>query len=112
MATEKPRFSITLDDELLEMVETYQRGNKIATRSRAAVELVRRGIEELSKKEQPGESPKLPDDFKELIDAVRPLTLDVRHTALRLCKAIVAELTLLQVSRKGNTVPALRESDR
>ena len=64
------------------------------------------------KKEQPGESPRLPDDFKELIDAVRPLTLDVRHTALRLCKAIVAELTLLQVSRKGNTVPALRESDR
>ena len=51
MATEKPRFSITLDEDLLGRVEDYRHENKISTRSKAVVQLVEKGINELLKAE-------------------------------------------------------------
>lgn len=43
MATEKPRFSITLDDELYEKVNEYQHLKKFSTQTKAVVDLIRRG---------------------------------------------------------------------
>ncbi len=43
MATEKPRFSITLDDELYEKVNEYQHLKKFPTQTKAVVDLLRRG---------------------------------------------------------------------
>ena len=44
MATDKPRFTITLEDELFEQLEEYRHKNKISTRSKAAAQLVKRGL--------------------------------------------------------------------
>ena len=47
MATEKPRFSITMDSETLDLVDEYKYKNRISTQSKAIVSLVQRGLEEL-----------------------------------------------------------------
>ena len=47
MATEKPRFSITVDEELLKAIEDYRFGNRIAMRSEAIVQLIKKGLETL-----------------------------------------------------------------
>ena len=47
MATDKPRYSITLDERLLEKVESFRFINRYSTRTQATVELIRLGIEKL-----------------------------------------------------------------
>jgi len=47
MATDKPRYNITVDEDLLAEIEKYRYDNRIATRSGATVELLRRGMEAL-----------------------------------------------------------------
>ena len=47
MATEKPRFSITMDSELLSQVEDYQYKNRFKSQSKAIIDLVRAGLGEL-----------------------------------------------------------------
>jgi len=49
MATEKPRYSITIEEEILEKVENYQTEHGIATRSGATVDLLQIGINEYYK---------------------------------------------------------------
>lgn len=44
MATDKPRYSITLDEELLEKVENFRFVKRYSTRTQATVELIRLGI--------------------------------------------------------------------
>ena len=46
MATEKPRYNITVDDEMLNEIEKYRYDHRIATRSGATVELLKKGIDE------------------------------------------------------------------
>ena len=56
MATEKPRFSVTIDEETLDQVDEYKYKNKISTQSKAIVQLVRMGLQEMgieSGKKQP-----------------------------------------------------------
>ena len=45
MATNKPIISIVLDEETLKLVEDYQFENRFKSRSKAAVELIKKGIE-------------------------------------------------------------------
>lgn len=47
MATTKPRFSITIDESLLNRINKHQRDNKFATQNRAILDLVQIGLEEL-----------------------------------------------------------------
>lgn len=47
MATTKPRFSITLDEELFKQVNDYQHNQHYATQTKAIVDLIRRGAESL-----------------------------------------------------------------
>lgn len=47
MATEKPRFSITVDEQLLKAIEDFRFGNRIAMRSEAIVQLIKKGLETL-----------------------------------------------------------------
>lgn len=43
MATDKPRFSITLDAELYEKINDYQHAKKFATQTKAITDLIMRG---------------------------------------------------------------------
>lgn len=47
MATEKPRYNITVDEDMFAEIERFRYENKISTRSKATVELIRIGITEL-----------------------------------------------------------------
>lgn len=47
MATEKPRFTITLDAELYEKVNDYQHAKKYATQTKAIADLIVRGAKSL-----------------------------------------------------------------
>ena len=55
MATEKPRFTITMDENLLDQIDDYKFTNRIKNQSKAIVELVQRGlIEECGRLDTPG----------------------------------------------------------
>lgn len=52
MATEKPRYSITVDDELFEAIENFRFENRFQTRNQATIELIKKGLEALKEKEE------------------------------------------------------------
>lgn len=52
MATEKPRYSITVDDDLFEKIEDFRFNNRFQTRNQATIELIRLGLEALEKQEK------------------------------------------------------------
>lgn len=47
MATDKPRFTITLDAELYEKINDYQHAKKYATQTKAIADLIMRGAKSL-----------------------------------------------------------------
>lgn len=51
MPTEKPRYTVTVDEELLRKIDDFRFENRYPSRSAATLELIRLGMEQL-KKEQ------------------------------------------------------------
>ena len=49
MATEKPRYSITLDDEMFQEVEDFRFEQRFQTRNQATTELIKLGLEAIKK---------------------------------------------------------------
>lgn len=49
MPTEKPRFCITVDEELLKEIDDYRFENRYNSRSQATLDLIRLGLEHLKK---------------------------------------------------------------
>ncbi len=47
--TSKPRFCITVDDELMKEIDDFRFENRYGSRSQATVELIRMGVEFLKK---------------------------------------------------------------
>ena len=52
MATEKPRYSITLDEELFKEVEDFRFGQRYQTRNQATIALIRLGLEAFRKQQE------------------------------------------------------------
>lgn len=50
MPTNKPRYTVIVDDELFEAIEDYRYVNRIPSRSEASVALIRLGIQALKEK--------------------------------------------------------------
>ncbi|RHT75332.1 hypothetical protein DW742_09220 [Butyricicoccus sp. AM28-25] len=78
MSTDRPRYTVSVDDELLKQIEDYQFEHRYKTRSSATVELIRLGIQQLMQ-EQPkiaqntAPVPALSADEQQLIDDYRSL---------------------------------------
>lgn len=78
MSTDRPRYTVSVDDELLKQIEDYQFEHRYKTRSSATVELIRLGIKQLMQ-EQPqiaqntAQVPALSADEQQLIDDYRSL---------------------------------------
>lgn len=53
MTTSKPRFSITLDAETFDKLDNYRFQNRFQSRSQAAAELIRIGLETLDNANEP-----------------------------------------------------------
>ena len=50
MATTRPRYTVSVDDELFERIEDFRFANRYQTRSEATVELIRLGLEAAEQK--------------------------------------------------------------
>ena len=50
MATDRARYTVSVDAEMFERIEDYRFGHRFNTRSEATVELIRLGLEALEKK--------------------------------------------------------------
>lgn len=59
MATNKPRYTVSVDDELFQRIENFRFEHRFQTRSEATVELIRIGLDALErdkeKKQEDGE---------------------------------------------------------
>lgn len=82
--TNLPRFSLTLDDDLLEKVEQYQSDNGFSTRNKAIVDLIAAGINDINKDEEPRLSPLQLD----LIRATESLSDDDLHSLIFIAKRL------------------------
>ena len=51
MATAKPRYTVSVDNELFQQIEDFRFERRFQTRSEATVELIRLGWEQLKKEE-------------------------------------------------------------
>lgn len=71
--TDKPRFSITLDEPLFNRLERYRFENKFSTRSKAAVHLIELALNEVSNNST------LSADEQTVLEGYRVADLGVRH---------------------------------
>lgn len=49
MATEKPRYTVSVDKEMFQQIEDFRFEHRYQTRSEATVELIRLGLEALQR---------------------------------------------------------------
>ncbi len=52
MATNRPRYTVSVDEELFKQIENFRFENRFQTRSEATVELIRRGLEQLKRERE------------------------------------------------------------
>lgn len=52
MPTEKPRYTITLDEEMLKKIDDFRFENRFPNRTQATLELIRIGMEVLEKQQE------------------------------------------------------------
>ncbi len=64
MSTRKPRYSITLNNDLFEQVEEFRFSRRYQTRNEATTELIRLGLEAAKKQENSPASVEQDDDGK------------------------------------------------
>lgn len=83
--TEKPRFSITLDESLFDRLERYRYEHKFSTRSKAAVHLIDIALNEMS------ENAALTADEQLVIDGYRAADVGVRHIMVQSAKVAILE---------------------
>ena len=55
MATDKPRYTVSVDNELFQRIEDFRFEHRFQTRSEATVELIRLGLEALKEEQEEGE---------------------------------------------------------
>lgn len=78
MATDKPRFSITLDPEMLEDVLKYKEDNRLSTQSKAIQHLIEIGVRD-AQQNVPAPAPALSPDEAQLVEDYRSLNKDGRE---------------------------------
>lgn len=55
MATDRPRYTVSVDPELFQQIEDYRFSHRFQTRSEATVELIRLGLSALEKEKPQSE---------------------------------------------------------
>ena len=58
MPTEKPRFTVIVDEELLKQIDDFRFENRYPSRSAATLELIRLGIQQIKKEKDKKTKPK------------------------------------------------------
>lgn len=52
MATDKPRYTVSVDNELFKKIEDFRFENRFQTRSEATVELIRLGLKQIEEEKK------------------------------------------------------------
>lgn len=52
MSTNRPRYTVSVDDEMFSRIEDFRFENRFQTRSEATVELIRLGLEVVEKRKK------------------------------------------------------------
>ncbi|HWQ76440.1 MAG TPA: ribbon-helix-helix domain-containing protein [Syntrophomonas sp.] len=52
MPTEKPRYTVTVDEETLQKIDDFRFENRYPSRSAATLELIRLGMEQLKREQE------------------------------------------------------------
>ena len=52
MPTEKPRYTVIVDEELLKRIDDFRFENRYPSRSAATLDLIRLGLEEIEKRQK------------------------------------------------------------
>ena len=52
MSTNRPRYTVSVDDDMFEKIEDFRFENRFQTRSEATVELIRLGLEAVEEKKK------------------------------------------------------------
>ena len=56
MATDRPRYTVSVDNDLFQQIEDFRFERRFQTRSEATVERIRMGLESLKKEQEARES--------------------------------------------------------
>ena len=67
MPTDKPRFSITLEEELVEKINNYKFSHRMKNQTQAVVSLIEKGFESLYADHHKTEKSPAPEDAEDLI---------------------------------------------
>ena len=76
MPTDKPRFTITVDPELMQQIEDFRYNHRIKNQTQAVIALMELGLEEILKEvsiDKPVQSNPYSSDEQQLIDDYRSL---------------------------------------
>lgn len=65
MSTNRPRYMISVDDDMFNEIEDFRFKNRYQTRSEATAELIRLGLEELKKQQKKPQKNKPSADSEE-----------------------------------------------
>ena len=58
MPTEKPRYTVIVDEELLKEIDDFRFENRYPSRSAATLELIRLGMDAIKKQQKPAQKKK------------------------------------------------------
>ena len=120
MATERPRFSVSLDDDTFSRVEDYRINGNYSTRSKAVEALIMDGLLKTSpdvfskapKNEQPAAVGELSASEEKFFTALRAVPDEQRSLALSLCTVLVKELVRHQKAELKKEAPSPVEINR
>lgn len=101
MATDKPRFTITLPDDVFDQVAQYKTENKISTQSKAIQKLIGIGLESIKEPEQTQRAPSLDGLDAEDVEVARDF-----HALDAPGKKVVRLVIGAEAERIGAAVPA------
>ncbi len=62
MATDRPRYTVSVTTEMFEEIENFRFMNRYQTRSEATAELIRLGLEQLKKEQEEEKAESTSDD--------------------------------------------------
>lgn len=109
MATDKPRFSISVSDDVYGFVNDYQHKRKFATQTKAIIELIEAGIQsvtgpvpEIESDTEDMTAAKLKINYDELNDDGRKLLLEMSDTMVESGK--YKKTPAIEVSKTGRRV--------
>lgn len=94
MATDKPRFTITLEEETFEGVMSYKKKNKLSTQSKAIQQLVELGLEDVLKgvTVKPTAKSEIESKYNALDDHGKALVDSVLDLEFRRCAGVKAQI--------------------